>query len=696
MTEDLRSPATLDPAKIRDQSARWTLAGDAGLLRYMEDSAERLVSRVAATSQQLNDSVWEATQAAVRFDNVHNQFVALAAKQFFENRVYDEDIPRTAEISSKPTQVKEAKTKAEREAETLASMREAVTLGCRLVGSHFKRIEIRPQDFDEDDDPTFKPEPIFEPLDPYLVRPLPFLIGSKEFAMSKSVGLVEQEEQRGATRIEESDDLVIDVGTRVPNPPSLAQRPATEALPATSEKAPSDHSGLYAASSGSGRSDELFADDHRVAASASRNDVDSLFNEPIENVVQPTSSRSIQDELAAKLGLPSNVVSGERKPVAKTITPSLPAQKAAAEDSENDADIFEVPPPLPQSNRTNVSAQPRKVDSLFETRTGGLFDSDEEDDLFAPPKPRAKGANVAASSTVASKPSVVEAKPPPAQVVSKPPSSAQIVSKPAPPPAATDIFDDIGDERDDHSDIFAPIANNTRPPAKTAAQASSAAITPRAPFPKTTAKSLFDDDSEEDDIFSAAPRKSEPKTTATKSSDLLTVPSQAPSKQKPTGGVSVFPSLDRSPALSATAVKTTEVTDPLADKRDETIVDVRKAVEVEEKDERSSTGPSSAASPSSPVPVVAEKQLIPSDPSDNGPVSEVKQPSKPIGGVSVLPPLPTPSVHQETPVVVNKISEEKIKEDVATTDIHEPPALPSQPTEERTSPKSTPFALDDD
>uniref|UniRef100_A0A914X0I0 FAM21/CAPZIP domain-containing protein n=1 Tax=Plectus sambesii TaxID=2011161 RepID=A0A914X0I0_9BILA len=203
-------------------------------------------------------------------------------------------------------------------------------------------------------------------------------------------------------------------------------------------------------------------------------------------------------------------------------------------------------------------------------------------------------------------------------------------------------------------------------------------------------------DSEEDDIFSAAPRKSEPKTTATKSSDLLTVPSQAPSKQKPTGGVSVFPSLDRSPALSATAVKTTEVIDPLADKRDEAIVDVRKAVEVDEKDERSSTGPSSAASSSSPVPVAAEKQLIPSDPSDNGPVSEVKQPSKPIGGVSVLPPLPTQSVRQENPVVVNKISEEKIKEDAATTDIHEPPALPSQPTEERTSPKSTPFALDDD
>jgi hypothetical protein len=78
-------------------------------------------------------------------------------------RIYDEDIPR-APAASKPAQTKDVKSKSEREEETLASMREAVSLGCRLVGSHFKRIEIRPQDFDEDDDPTFKPEPIFEPL----------------------------------------------------------------------------------------------------------------------------------------------------------------------------------------------------------------------------------------------------------------------------------------------------------------------------------------------------------------------------------------------------------------------------------------------------------------------------------------------------------------------------------------------------
>lgn len=32
-----------------------------------------------------------------------------------------------------------------------------------LLDSHFHKIQIRPGDFDEDDDPTFMPDPVFEP-----------------------------------------------------------------------------------------------------------------------------------------------------------------------------------------------------------------------------------------------------------------------------------------------------------------------------------------------------------------------------------------------------------------------------------------------------------------------------------------------------------------------------------------------------
>lgn len=37
-------------------------------------------------------------------------------------------------------------------------------MGFDLMRSHFKRIDIRPEDLDEDDDPICMPGPIFEPF----------------------------------------------------------------------------------------------------------------------------------------------------------------------------------------------------------------------------------------------------------------------------------------------------------------------------------------------------------------------------------------------------------------------------------------------------------------------------------------------------------------------------------------------------
>jgi hypothetical protein len=125
--------------------------------------------RVSATNQQLNDAVWEAAQTTVRFDNAHNQFVALSAKQFFENVIFllnylclllvflvlccSGSMTKTFQGLLRLQSQHRPKTSSPSQKERR-----------KLVGSHFKRIEIRPQDFDEDDDPTFKPEPIFEPL----------------------------------------------------------------------------------------------------------------------------------------------------------------------------------------------------------------------------------------------------------------------------------------------------------------------------------------------------------------------------------------------------------------------------------------------------------------------------------------------------------------------------------------------------
>lgn len=40
---------------------------------------------------------------------------------------------------------------------------EAVVAGIDLINKRFKKIEMKPEDFDEDDDPTFLPDAVFEP-----------------------------------------------------------------------------------------------------------------------------------------------------------------------------------------------------------------------------------------------------------------------------------------------------------------------------------------------------------------------------------------------------------------------------------------------------------------------------------------------------------------------------------------------------
>lgn len=53
------------------------------------------------------------------------------------------------------------KTKEEREIEFIRSISAAVKMGTSLLHSHFVKVEVRPEDFDEGDDPAFMPAPFY-------------------------------------------------------------------------------------------------------------------------------------------------------------------------------------------------------------------------------------------------------------------------------------------------------------------------------------------------------------------------------------------------------------------------------------------------------------------------------------------------------------------------------------------------------
>lgn len=74
---------------------------------------------------------------------------------------------------------------------------EAIQYGLAILDTHFERVEVKSDNnengglssVEDDEDAGISVEPILEPKDPYIFRPLPHLIGTAEFMQDDNVGL---------------------------------------------------------------------------------------------------------------------------------------------------------------------------------------------------------------------------------------------------------------------------------------------------------------------------------------------------------------------------------------------------------------------------------------------------------------------------------------------------------------------------
>ncbi|CAM4778733.1 unnamed protein product [Rotaria magnacalcarata] len=184
--------------EMRQQASQWTLAGDAGLLLSLEQFSDKLVQRADAIQQHLNQTVNAVKSTHTRVQNCLNEFTSLANTQFIENRVYDEDETINAKASKKDEQSTE-KTVSNSEAQEKVLQRyvEAIQYGLAILDTHFEHVEAKLDNIqngasslaDDDEDVGVPVEPILEPKDPYIFRPLPYLIGTTEFMQDDFVGL---------------------------------------------------------------------------------------------------------------------------------------------------------------------------------------------------------------------------------------------------------------------------------------------------------------------------------------------------------------------------------------------------------------------------------------------------------------------------------------------------------------------------
>ncbi|VDK75440.1 unnamed protein product [Onchocerca ochengi] len=163
---------------LRDKKSNWSLAEDRQLCDVLEEINSSLTSEVSNISDAIQENSLRIANACVQVSNLNNRLSLFAADQFIESRVGDD-----TSVCANPT-LNSQTIIPNKQTGTIDNLRQAVSMGLELMRTRFKRIDIRPEDLDEDDDPICMPEPIFEPYDENLSRPLPFLIGSSDWNSS--------------------------------------------------------------------------------------------------------------------------------------------------------------------------------------------------------------------------------------------------------------------------------------------------------------------------------------------------------------------------------------------------------------------------------------------------------------------------------------------------------------------------------
>ncbi|XP_075737762.1 uncharacterized protein LOC119175608 isoform X4 [Rhipicephalus microplus] len=181
----------LTTADMRARAAEWSLADDSRLLAYLEAFTRSIISRTSEIQKQLEGLVHETMISDVKVHNVINDFSHLNSLQFVENRVYDEEDVKADSRDIQPAGSKEE------ESSLMGQVSEAFRLGVEVLHSSLEVVDLRQDSEEEDDEDSdaeeahHAGEPLLRPLDPYLARPLPTLIGSDQFLKDDYVGLEE-------------------------------------------------------------------------------------------------------------------------------------------------------------------------------------------------------------------------------------------------------------------------------------------------------------------------------------------------------------------------------------------------------------------------------------------------------------------------------------------------------------------------
>ncbi|KAL4158847.1 hypothetical protein PRNP1_004621 [Phytophthora ramorum] len=171
-SSDLKAAEAKTLVDLALDVSNWALHSDHELHAFLKRYSADLFGRTKELEDNVPDIAADADSAHVRLKNTFNQFLMLSNNQFIENHVYDEEQEDFFAAEAKDGGAKAA-------AEFIVSKyRAALDLGLEAMKLFVVMVE--------EDDTSSQFDTV---LDIYNERPLPFIIGTREFLEDETLGL---------------------------------------------------------------------------------------------------------------------------------------------------------------------------------------------------------------------------------------------------------------------------------------------------------------------------------------------------------------------------------------------------------------------------------------------------------------------------------------------------------------------------
>uniref|UniRef100_A0A8D8JF61 WASH complex subunit FAM21 homolog n=1 Tax=Culex pipiens TaxID=7175 RepID=A0A8D8JF61_CULPI len=423
----------LPPDELRKRIPQWSLESDGQLLQYMVQISKNLEQKCKQTQDNLGTLLLQLDETHIRFANASNTFNGVQQVKFVENRVKDDD----ESFYSVREEVEEPGERLPHADVFQMAVEQSITNMYKCFEKVTVELGSDSDSEDEDEEAAAVRNTVLRAVQkyPYIRRPLPHIIGSREWREKWHAGLIDSEEEEdgddGKEQYSDSSEDTDDTGVfasqatsnhtpsesegsvwgvhadprrkRAPSvDPSVSGDDTMSVHSATSSvrrpQMPQAKVPVLPAAAAAFRPPSLFPEqpppDDTYSVS-SRTKVANLFEESDEEestpthqpVVPPVSSffrGNTQQQQQQQARKTVNLFEDEPPPADSDVTPSTSQPGAAKKpvnlfiESDDGDDSF-------NNNFNRSEPTPKKLDDA-------LNNNDDEDDLFVPVKQSVNGA----------------------------------------------------------------------------------------------------------------------------------------------------------------------------------------------------------------------------------------------------------------------------------------------------------------